>query len=440
MSTRPIASAATDLGHGRTDNDDGFVADDVHGVYAVADGTSGPGGDFACRLALQAVADAAARLSELARAARAGVKDPSYQRRLALDAIANVVQAVHTDLLGMINERKELCGAATTLSLAVWDGYGIYVAHVGDCRVYVLHERELRQLTHDHTVVAELVRMGQLRADEVATHRLRGVVSRSIGGAPTCKVELLYVDLAPGDRLLLCSDGVSDYLADDELQRVIRHGSGAEHVVAAAIDARSADNATAVVVSLPEPGVPTTAITPIAAALDHTERLDLLAGLSFCRHLRPDELMAVLRYVHEVQLLPGAVVFRQGDPGADVFLVATGKLTVEVDGQPVTSLGPGAHFGEIALVSGQPRSATVRVVEPIRLLRLGHDDFYDLSQRDQGVAVKVLWSFAQTLAGRVTDLSRQLADWKATSAPRPSDDALTQTIVVPRPGGAQRGP
>lgn len=429
MSSRPIASAATDLGNIRSQNDDGFVADDVHGVYAVADGTSGPGGELACRLVLQAVADRAAKLSEMARSARTGVKDPSFLRRAVLDALSTLVSDVHADLLGIIHERPELRGAASTATIVVWDGRGIFVAHVGDCRVYLGHERELRQLTNDHTMIAELVRMGQMKPEEAAVHRLRGVVSRSVGESSVCRPDLLYVDVAPGDRLLLCSDGVTDYVDDATLLQTVRNGGDAHSIVQAALVQGTADNATALVVSLPEPGVPTTSITPVVAAFDHTERLDLLAGLSFCRHLRQDELMTVLRYVHELQLLPGTVVFRQGDPGADVYLVATGKLEVEVDGQKVTTLQPGAHFGEIALVSGQPRSATVRAVVPTRLLRLSHEDFFDLSQRDQSVAVKILWSFAQTLAGRVTDLSKQLADWKSHSAPRASDASSTQVIA-----------
>ena len=433
MSNRPIATAATDLGTVRSSNDDGFVADDVHGVYAVADGTSGPGGELAGRLVLQAVADNATKLGEMARSARTGVKDPSVMRRAVLDALSNLISDVHADLLNIMHERRELQGAATTATIAVLDGYGVYVVHVGDSRLYLSHERELRQLTNDHTLVADLVRIGQLKPEAAASHRLRGVVSRSIGQASTCRADLVYVEVAPGDRLLLCTDGISDYVDDAALLQALRNGGTAHGIVQTALQLGTADNATAIVVNLPEPGVPTTSIMPVAAAFDHTERLDLLAGLSFCQHLRPDELMTVLRYVHELQLLPGTVVFRQGDEGADVYLVATGLLGVEVDGQQVTTLVPGAHFGEIALVSGQLRSATVRAIEPTRLLRISHDDFYDLSQRDQGVAVKILWSFAQTLAGRVTDLSTKLADWKGHSAPRASDASSTQLITQFKP-------
>lgn len=431
---RPVATAATDPGTVRGDNADGYVADDVHGIYAVADGSSGPPGELACRLMLQAVAERAGKLEKLALAAVSGAVDPSTGRRAVLDALSSLFQDVHADLLALVHERRELRGATTTATIALWDSRGVYIAHVGDCRLYLLHDRDLRQLTVDHTMVEDLVRMGHLRAEDAATHRLRGVVSRSVGESAHCKVDLGYVEVAPGDRLLLVSDGVSDYVDGDALWKLLWPGGSAHAFVADALKAGSADNVTAVVVNLPEPGVPATVISSVSEVLQHTERLDLLAGLSFCRHLRTDELMTVLRYVHEVQLLPGTTVFRQGDAGSDVYLVAKGTLAVEVDGQRVTTLGVGAHFGEIALVSGHPRSATIRAIEPARILRLSRDDFFDLSQRDQSVAVKILWSFAQTLAGRVTDLSTQLADWKSHGSPRAADTSRTMPMTaVPDP-------
>lgn len=427
---RPTATAVTDPGTMRGDNADGYVSDDMHSVYAVADGSSGPPGEMACRLLLQAVAGRAAMLQNLAMTAVSGTVEPSLGRRNVLEALSQLFADVHGDLLALTQERRELRGATTTGTIAVWDGRGVYVAHVGDSRLYLLHERQLRQLTCDHTMVEELVRMGHMTREQAATHRLRGVVSRSLGESQVVKTDLAYVEVAPADRLLLCSDGLTDYVDDDALLRILRPGGSAQALVEEALRLGTADNVTALVVNLPEPGVQRTVISSVSAALQHTERLDLLAGLTFCRHLRTDELMTVLRYVHELQLFPGTVVFRQGDPGADVYLVATGKLAVEVDSQQVTTLAAGAHFGEIALVSGLPRSATVRAIEPTRLLRLSRDDFFDLSQRDQGVAVKILWSFAQTLSGRVTDLSKQLADWKSHSAPRAADTSATQVLIA----------
>jgi hypothetical protein len=137
--------------------------------------------------------------------------------------------------------------------------------------------------------------------------------------------------------------------------------------------------------------------------------LDALKHLFFCQHLTVDERGKVLSYVHEHKALAGKTIVRQGDPGSDLYLIVQGSLDVWVDGTKVNTMGPGGHFGEIALVSGQMRSATVVAREPVRLFRLGRDDFFDLSRRDQSVAVKMLWALAQSLATRVTDLSKQLA-------------------------------
>ena len=120
--------------------------------------------------------------------------------------------------------------------------------------------------------------------------------------------------------------------------------------------------------------------------------------------------MKVLRYVHEIRAQSGETVVKQGEDGQDLYLVIDGTLDVSVDGVVVTSVKPGDHFGEIALVRGQRRTAEVVVRESARLFRISRQGFSDLCEKDRNVAIKVLWAFTQSLAKRVVDLSQDVVD------------------------------
>lgn len=412
---------ATDPGRVQTDNEDCSYASDELGLYAVMDGVGGPAGEFASRMAAQLLKDEAPTLRLQVEAC---LTDPDAGRRKVFDLVHALLEKIANEIYGLSQSDPNLQGAATTLTLALLGGDGAFLAHVGDSRCYVLREDSIQRLTEDHTLAQELLRSGRLKPDETSGFRYRNVVARTLGDKPSVEADLGYVDVAPGDLLVLCTDGVSDYLTEPGLQRALADAGlhkPAQRLVDLALRAGGSDNATAVVVQFApaDDAIRATTTRPLSpnalgpavkdAPFLHTLKLEMLGHLFFCQHLTQDERLKVLRYVHEVQKLAGEPIVRQGDEGQDLFLVVQGSVDVWVDGAQVTTLGPGAHFGEIALVSGQRRTATVVAREPVRLFRLSRDDFFHLSQRDQAVAVKMLWAFSQTLASRVTDLSQKLA-------------------------------
>lgn len=407
---------ATDAGRVYTSNHDAFFASDESGVYAVADGFGSGPGEFASRLAVQRLVEAAPHLRELASACeRDG--DAAVARNGLFDHFQDVIERTNLELFNFSREDPNLQGAATTLTALVLHDRGACIAHAGDCRLYLLRQGQLQQLTEDHTLAAELMRAGKLKSEDTGAFRYKNVVARSLGERATIRMDLLFVDVLPGDTFLVCSDGLSDGASDVEIERSFAESAlkkPAQRLVEDALRLGGGDNITAVVVTLVDesPVLTTVTETPVAAPSQHTMKLSLLKNLSFCQHLTDDERMKVLRYLHEVEIKQGQIVFRQGDDGQDLYLVVQGTLDVAVDGSKVTTVGTGGHFGEIALVSGQARSATVTAREAVRLLKLSRLDFFDLSHRDQALAVKILWSFTQTLAGRVTQLSTQLAQRK----------------------------
>lgn len=149
-------------------------------------------------------------------------------------------------------EKPELRGMGTTVTMAFQLGAQLCVVHVGDSRAYLFRERELHQLTKDHTLVADLVRTGVIQPDEAAGHRMRHVITNVVGGPEAgVKVEARAIQVQPGDRLLLCSDGLTEAVTDDAIAATLDEEANVEaaakKLLALAMAGPAKDNITLVV-------------------------------------------------------------------------------------------------------------------------------------------------------------------------------------------------
>jgi serine/threonine protein phosphatase PrpC len=229
----------TDVGKTRTENQDSVYPDGLgegsSGVVAVADGLGGhPGGDIASRCAIDAVAQAPEGIDG-----------------------AELVGAAHDRIIARIaeslGERSELIAMATTLTLAVLSPTEpIEVAHVGDSRAYLAKGSNIVQVTEDHTHGMDRVVAGEMSLEEAQQHPDWHVMSNWLG-FESYRVASYRVPMEPGDRLLLCSDGLSNMLGDDQIAEILAVGT-AERSAAALIDAANEagglDNITVVVVEV----------------------------------------------------------------------------------------------------------------------------------------------------------------------------------------------
>jgi protein phosphatase len=231
---RLITGAATDVGRVREGNEDAYLVDDATGLVAVADGMGGHrAGEVASATALEAL--------------RAAITHGRPLRESMQDANEAVFTKSLTD--------EELRGLGTTLTAATLvTGGTVLVGHVGDSRAYLLHDGELRQVTVDHSLVEELVREGRLTADEAAVHPQRSIITRALGVDASVEVDVYPVELAPGDRLLLCSDGLTGMVQAETIAATLRREEDPARAAAALIDAANVaggeDNITAVVVAV----------------------------------------------------------------------------------------------------------------------------------------------------------------------------------------------
>ncbi len=149
-------------------------------------------------------------------------------------------------------EHPELTGMGTTVTMAFQLGAQLCILHAGDSRAYLYRNNELQQLTQDHTVTAEMVRSGALRPDEVAGHRLRHVITNVIGGNELgVNVECLALELRDGDRMLLCSDGLTEMVTDEAIVATLVAESdpetAAKRLLKQANDGGGRDNITVVI-------------------------------------------------------------------------------------------------------------------------------------------------------------------------------------------------
>ncbi len=238
----------TDIGHTRASNEDSFISvvpedEDVlrarGALFVVSDGMGGHSrGDVASEMAIRYVNDA-------------------YYHDLHNDIPTALAQAVKQANAAICQENAaEQARGATdahmgaTCVAAVLHERMLYAANVGDSRVYVLHAGQLRQITRDHSLVAQMVERGELSAAEMRTHEMRNVIYRSLG-AGDVEVDLFTEPVEAGDTLILCTDGLCGVVPDEELHAIVEHYGPEESVqqlIARANEAGGPDNITAIVV------------------------------------------------------------------------------------------------------------------------------------------------------------------------------------------------
>lgn len=226
-------AAATDIGLARDTNEDSFLTQPP--LFAVADGMGGHmAGDVASRLALEALAGK-------------GV--------LGADDLADAIREANQHVHNEATARPELRGMGTTITALVAGPKDVEIAHVGDSRAYLLRGGSLKRLTTDHTVVERMVREGRIDPEEADHHPQRSYLERALGVEPDVDVDSYHISIEPGDRILLCTDGLTTMLTEDSIREILEGESAADdaskRLVGAAVDAGGSDNVTVVVIDYP---------------------------------------------------------------------------------------------------------------------------------------------------------------------------------------------
>jgi serine/threonine protein phosphatase PrpC len=243
---RSVGAGSTSVG-GRDHNEDTFLCQPSLGFFVVADGMGGHAcGEVASDMVVRITSD----FVETHRRSR----DLRPKARLG-----RALEVASKQIFDRAEREPERNGMGSTGIAALVVRDKIYFAHVGDCRAYRLRKKELRQLTKDHSFVQELVDSGSITAEQARAHPKRNLITRSIGTEADAEVDVAVFRLRPGDRYLLCSDGLTGALEDQEIATFLG-GRGtalrlADRLVAEAVDADADDNVTALIIDVPKPGV-----------------------------------------------------------------------------------------------------------------------------------------------------------------------------------------
>jgi PPM family protein phosphatase len=247
------AFGLTDTGQGRSSNEDAYgLFEDLH-LYIVADGMGGhAAGEVASRMAVDAVQDYMASAENQKKVATfpdiPQDLPPLAQRLVAAGKSAN--QKIHQ--LGQTERRYN--GMGTTMVSFVVNGNTTYIAHAGDSRAYLIRNGTIKQITDDHSLINEYIRQGLLTHEDAAIHPLKHVITRALGTSPQIDFDVNIISLIDGDFLLLCSDGLSNPLSDqDILKQVVDSRThlkdGCSHLIRMALDKGADDNITVILFS-----------------------------------------------------------------------------------------------------------------------------------------------------------------------------------------------
>lgn len=213
----------SDVGKRRDKNEDSILIDDEQGLYIIADGMGGHlGGEFASHLAVQTVQEIFRQITE----------DPDAtlleeQENVGTDLGERLKYAIRVASMRVFEEAERdenLSGmGTTTVSIAIDNGKA-YIANVGDSRVYLVRDHQITQLTEDHSLVSEQIRAGFINEERARNHRLKNIITRSVGYQKDVDADLFVRDLEEGDLFLLCSDGLTNLVDDAEILKVIEKG------------------------------------------------------------------------------------------------------------------------------------------------------------------------------------------------------------------------
>ena len=230
--------AQTDIGPVRELNEDSYYAPgEGENFCCVADGMGGhQAGEVASALAVELFAQK--------------MRETKFKPH---DRLRRAVNAANLAIYDKAMENPSMAGMGTTITALLIEDGEAHIAHVGDSRCYLLRNKSLMQVTSDHTLVEELLLQGAITLNEAKNHPNRNVITRALGTELAVKTDILRIRMQPGDVFLLCSDGLSGYVEDKEMQEILNSRMKRENKVAAlveqAIDGGGHDNITVLMVT-----------------------------------------------------------------------------------------------------------------------------------------------------------------------------------------------
>jgi PPM family protein phosphatase len=392
-------ASVTDVGKVRKTNEDVHRIVPDLALFVVADGMGGhAAGEVASRIAVDAI------VSKIGTPAASKVlerflKDTRLERRHAVFALLReAFQAANQAVRDEVEKNADLAGMGTTLDASLLVRDRAFLAHTGDSRVYLARATTMIQLTHDQTLYEAMMAAGTVRQSKTPIRGHRNPLVNAVGLRPVVTVDTCFVEMARGDRLLLCTDGVhAEMESEAVLAQLLRTGTvqdAAQGLVAQAVRRGGRDNATAVVVEVCDRFVSRSSPDdepssgPVSSDIVIAMRSALLEGLPMA------SVLAALAAAVEVEIAAGESVPRLVASDCVSYIIVSGEIDVG-NGRV---LGPSGLLFAESLVGVMREVPLPRVTKDARLMRLRADDFSEVCAQDVALSADLHRRIARHLA------------------------------------------
>ncbi len=400
------AWGGTDLGRKRKQNEDCSLIDPVNGLFIVADGMGGgERGGEASRMAVESIRSTLFNDMDILH---------NFSKESTRENYREVQKLVHRAILGShttirMQTRSLPKGKymGTTVTCLIICGRIGVVAHVGDSRLYRVRDNQVRQLTRDHSLVAERIRRGELTPEQAKAAPGKNVLLQALGVSPKIELDIGFLTLEPGDQFLLCTDGLHNYLVEEELMTVFQEKDG-DRLIPRLIDSANErggkDNITAITLRVEAPwdGV-------AATQLDMGQ--DIFGSLRLFQNLDINESQLFLQAGEVKSYIGSEIIIEEEKEFPGLYMVLDGRAQVTRQSIWLATYTPGCFFGEAALLGPSISTVTIRCErEGLRILFFSPESFRQILADYPSIGQRVMWNIFQELSASQRDLIIRLTD------------------------------
>ena len=398
--------SASHIGTQRMANQDILLADADLGVYILCDGMGDTEAvDVAATIASKAALDQLRHNSSLIKQIERGALPAKQLADLAHAAVSAANQAVYEHT----QNNPRLRGSGTTIALLITTRDRGACAHVGGSRIYAFRSSKLFHLTKDHYLAQDLIDRGLLKTENLNSFAFKHVLSRAVGLLAAVSVDTLHFDILPGDRFLIASDGISRKVANASIEGVMAHHDLKvilEEIISIARTISGDDDISAILVE--SDASDHEKATQQARSDEVTLKTDVLADIFLFKALDHKNILRIVNASSVIECSPGQEIVKQGEIETSLYVILSGEFAIEIDSRPISTIKRGNHFGEMALLTQHPRSATVRAVSPGRVLKISSESFQDFIKAQPHDGAKMLAALGK--ADKSVSLSAVIID------------------------------
>lgn len=222
MPMKITSCGITDVGQKRQNNEDNFLINDEINLYVVADGMGGHvGGEFASQIAVTTIEEVIQNVEVDPEATRPDWAALGSNVAISGEKLKYAIRLAGKRIFDRTNDEPELRGMGTTTVAMLFDHNRVFLAHVGDSRAYLVRGTTVAQVTEDHSLVNEQIRLGLITKDAARNHKLKNIITRSVGYQEDVEIDTIVRPVEKGDRFILCSDGLSNLVEEHEILEVV---------------------------------------------------------------------------------------------------------------------------------------------------------------------------------------------------------------------------